>query len=152
MSRLAATVCLSAVLACATACASSAPAGAEQQVRALERAWLDAYEQRDPSAMERILADDFTITYPNAAVQTKRDVVDYIVRERDAHNVPPHFFTESTVAHVYPGTVILSGLVVTERVRDGQTVRSTQRYTDTYVYVHGQWQVAASHLSNVPKP
>jgi len=141
-----------AMLMCPIGCATSSPVGAEQQVRALEREWLDAYENRDPVAMDRILADGFTITYPNAAVQTKQDVVDYITRERDAKNLTPHFYTDSTIAHVYPGTVILTGLVITQRTRNGETTLSTQRYTDTYVYTDRHWQVAASHLSNISKP
>ena len=32
---------------------------AEEEVRKLERQWLDAYEQHDAEAMERIVADDF---------------------------------------------------------------------------------------------
>lgn len=44
---------------------------AEEEVRKLERQWLDAYEQNNPEAMEHIVADDFTITFPNGAMQTK---------------------------------------------------------------------------------
>jgi len=52
-------------------------------------------------------------------------------------------------ARVYGDTVILTGRVVTEYQRDGQTMsKEQQRYTDTYVKRNGRWQVVASHLSN----
>jgi hypothetical protein len=38
---------------------------AAQEVRKLERAWLDAYEQHVAKAMNAIVADDFIITFPN---------------------------------------------------------------------------------------
>ncbi len=44
---------------------------AEQEVRKLEREWLNAYERRDSVAMNRIVAGDFTITYQNGSVETK---------------------------------------------------------------------------------
>jgi len=45
--------------------------------------------------------------------------------------------------------VILTGRVVTEYQRDGQTTsKEEQRYTDTWVKRNGRWQVVASHLSN----
>ena len=45
---------------------------AEQDVRKLERSWLDAYEKRDVALMSAIVAEDFTITFPDGSVQTKQ--------------------------------------------------------------------------------
>jgi ketosteroid isomerase-like protein len=59
------------------------------------------------------------------------------------------FHTEGVQARAYGDTVILTGRVVTEYQRDGQTMsKEQQRYTDTYVRRNGRWQVVASHLSN----
>ena len=132
-------------------CATSAPTNsldAEQQVRAAERRWLDAYEQRDPVAMREILADDFVITYPGGEMQSKTDVVTMIERQRAADRPSPRFRTEEVKAHVYGDTVILTGNVVTI---PGSGEEEVSRYTDTWVRVGGQWRVATSHLSNAPK-
>ena len=51
--------------------AKPAAAKAEEEVKKLEREWLDAYEKNDAEAMDRIVAEDFTITFPNGSVQTK---------------------------------------------------------------------------------
>jgi len=122
---------------------------AEEEVRKLERQWLDAYEQHNPEAMDRIVADDFTITFPNGAIQTKPQLIAMVKSPRRAGQPKMKFSTEDVQSRTYGDTVILIGRVITEYERDGKTVKEQSRYTDTYVQRKGQWQVVASHLSNV---
>lgn len=122
---------------------------AEEEVRRLEREWLDAYEQNDGRAMDRIVADDFTITFPNGAMQTKPQLMTMVKSPRRAGQPRMKFHTEDVQSRAYGGTVILIGRVVTEYERDGKAVREQSRYTDTYLLRDGRWQVVASHLSNV---
>ena len=122
---------------------------ARQAVQKLERAWLDAYEQHDVKAMETIVADDFTITFPNGGMQTKPQIIAALKSPRPSDGRSMKFRTEEVQPRAYGDVVILVGLVVTEYQRDGKTVsESRQRYTDTYVKRNGRWQVVASHLSN----
>jgi len=143
-------VVLSLFCALAMQCATRPEGAAEQEVMRLERHWLDAYEQRDAAAMRDILADGFTITYANGAVQTREDVLRFIEKARASGGAGPRFHTEETAARAYGRTVVLTGRVVTERLREGSAVRTAERYTDTYVFVNGRWKVAASHLSSAP--
>lgn len=122
---------------------------AEEDVRKLERQWLDAYEQNNPEAMDRIVADDFTITFPNGAIQTKPQLMAMVRAPRRAAQPQMRFHTEDVQSRAYGDTVILIGRVVTEYERDGKTIKEQARYTDTYVQRKGRWQVVASHLSNV---
>ena len=136
----------------------SLPASAQEtspdaikEVRQLERQWLDAYEQLDDAAMRRIVADDFTIVFPDGSGQTKADILAMLERGRNSKRPSPRFTTEEVQARVYGDTVILSGRVITQSKRpDGTEVREASRYTDTYVRRDGRWQVVASHLSNAP--
>lgn len=122
---------------------------AASQVQKLERAWLDAYEQHNVKAMEAIVADDFTITFPNGGMQTKPQIIAALKSPRPADGRSMKFRTEEVQPRAYGDVVILVGLVVTEYQRDGKTVsENRQRYTDTYVKRDGRWQVVASHLSN----
>ncbi|HVF87578.1 MAG TPA: nuclear transport factor 2 family protein [Pyrinomonadaceae bacterium] len=125
---------------------------AEQEVRRLERAWLDAYEQHDAKAMDTIVADDFVITFPDGSMQTKSQILDSIKAPRNRASLSLKFYTEDVRARVYGETVILTGRVVTEYPREGKTVKEQSRYTDTYIKRQGRWQVVASHLSNSPQP
>src|SRR5215212_9431530 len=105
---------------------------AEEAVRKLERAWLDAYEQNDASAMEAIVADDFIITFPEGRKQTKAQVVASQKRPQ-----PPgssiKFRTEETQARVFGDTVVLTGRVISELQREGKSSTDQMLYTDTYV-------------------
>jgi ketosteroid isomerase-like protein len=121
----------------------------EEEVRKLERQWLDAYEQKDSQAMDRIVAEDFIITFPNGAMQTKPQLMVMIKAPRRASERRLRFYTEDVRSRAYGDTVILIGRVVTEYERDGKTVKDRSRYTDTYVRRKGRWQVVASHLSNL---
>ena len=122
---------------------------AAQAVQKLERSWLDAYEQHDEKAMTAIVADDFTITFPDGSMQTKSQIIASLKGAGGGQRPSPKFHTEDVKARVYGDTVILTGRVVTEYQRDGQTMsKEQQRYTDTYVKRNGHWQVVASHLSN----
>ncbi len=110
-----------------------------------ERQWLDAYEQRDAGAMSAILHDNFVITYPGGKRQTKDQVLQFI-RAHAAEKDGPRFHTEHSVAHVAKNTVVLTGLVITEKAGS----RAEQIYTDTWVVEDGTWRVLASQLSAAP--
>ena len=125
---------------------------AEEEVRRLERQWLDAYEQNDAEAMERIVGDDFIITFPNGAMQTKPQLMSMIKSPRRPGQPRMKFHTDGVQSRAYGDTVILIGRVISEYERDGKTVKEQSRYTDTYVRRGGRWQVVASHLSNVEEP
>ena len=128
---------------------AAAQPGAAQEVQKLERRWLDAYEQRDDKAMYLIVADDFTITFPDGSVLTKSQVMESLKPTGQTNRPSVKFYTEGVQARVYGDTVILIGRVVAEYQRDGKTIgKEQQRYTDTYVKRQGRWQVVASHLSN----
>lgn len=121
---------------------------AEQDVRKLERAWLDAYEKKDVAAMTAIVADDFTITFSDGSIQTKPQIIESIKRPG---GTTAKFTTENVQSRVYGDTVILIGLVISEWMQNDKPVTDRSRYTDTYVKRNGKWQVVASHLSKASK-
>ena len=141
-----------ALLLTATVLAGEAPpiSDAERTVRALERSWLDAYEQLDTLAMGRIVADEFLITFPDGSSQTKpRLLADLRAQLTRSGTRTTRFHTESVRSRAFGRTVVLTGIVVITSQRDGRTREERSRYTDTYVERDGRWQVVASHLSNV---
>ncbi len=123
------------------------PGSHVDEVKKLERAWLDAYEQRDAEAMNRIVADDFVITFGDGSMQTKPQIIEQLKSRSQSAAPSNKFRTEEVQARVYGDTVILMGRVITEWQRDGKPMSDVSRYTDTYVKRNGKWQVVASHLS-----
>ena len=120
----------------------------EKAVRKLERTWLDAYEQRNAESMSAIVADDFTITFPDGSIQTKPQIIASL---KQAGGPSMKFTTENVQSRVYGDTVILMGIVVSEWKQGDKSMTDRSRYTDTYVRRGGRWQVVASHLSNAGK-
>lgn len=123
----------------------------EREVRRLEREWLDADEQHDAAAMDRILADDFKLVQSGGAVQTKADILAALKGARDPRRSEPKFSTEDVQSRVDGDTVILTGRFIQRMERDGQTRTMEARYTDTYVTRNGRWQVVASQLTRIPQ-
>ena len=72
--------------------------------------------------MNAIVADDFTITFPDGSQQTKPQIMASLKGPRTSGRPVPNFYTENVQARVYGDTVILSGRVVTEYRRDGQVI------------------------------
>src|SRR5688572_406166 len=91
---------------------------AENDVRQLERAWLDAYEKHDTKAMQAIVSDDFLITFADGSQQTKADILEMIKRPVNTEMVNK-FSTVNVKSRAYGDTVILTGRVVTEYKRNG---------------------------------
>ena len=144
-----------------SAAASGAPEGSraaqqkqllsqsEQEVRKLEREWLDAYERRDADAMNRIVADDFKLTRSNGSVETKADILAALKAARDSGRPEPKFSTEDVQSRIEGDRIILTGRFIQRMERDGQTRTMEARYTDTYVKRQGRWQVVASQLTRI---
>jgi uncharacterized protein (TIGR02246 family) len=123
----------------------------EQEVRKLERAWLDAYEHYDAKAMNSLVADDFTITYADGSLQTKTQIMANLKKAFGSALSPSTFSTENVQARVYGSAVILIGRVVERSRGKDQMIVSEARYTDTYVKQDGRWRVVASQLTALPK-
>ena len=98
--------------------------------------------------MTAIVADDFTITFPDGSIQTKPQIIESLKRPGGSSS---KFVTEGVQSRVYGDTVILIGLVITEWKQNDKTMTDRSRYTDTYVKRNGKWQVVASHLSKAAK-
>src|SRR5215470_8023858 len=123
----------------------------EDQLKALERRWLDAYLKHDFNEMARIEADDFTITYPDGTVRTKPQEVE---AQRQAAARPGDLSGTSAVEdehiRVYGNTAVLTGVFVSNRGQQNPSTAFRARYTDVYVRRGGVWQVVASQLTALP--
>lgn len=117
----------------------------------LEREWLNAYEQNDVAAMDRIVAEEFEIRYPEGKVETKADLLKMVASQAGKPgNIK--LYTDQTVATAYPDRVVLKGIVILEMQHGEEKKQIKQYYTDTWVRSGTGWQVVASQLADLPKP
>lgn len=122
---------------------------AQRQLLKLQREWLDAYQKHDAAALERIEADDFTLTEADGKITTKADDVASI-RNSKPPQPDDRFDVEDVVIRVYGDAAVIMGRVIFRFRNKGEMVAERYRYTDTYLKRRGRWQVYASQLTRLP--
>jgi ketosteroid isomerase-like protein len=123
---------------------------AEAEVLKTEREWLDAYLKADAAAMERIEADEFSITYPNGEVVTKAQEIERIKASKPRIDGSLEFSTEGTTVKFNGDTAVLSGVFIQKQRMKGEEKLVRERYTDVWVKRNGRWQVVSSQLTAIP--
>ena len=133
----------------------SALSASDQQHAVLEaqRQWLDGYNRRDERAMAAVEADDFLVVFGDGRVQTKSDQLANLRKP-----MPPaaryEIAVESTEVRLYGNAAVLTGIVVERGSFPNekgalQPFSQRSRYTDTWIFRKGRWNVVSSHLSDV---
>ncbi len=130
--------------------AAAPVATAEAEVVKTEREWLDAYLKADAAAMERIEADEFTLTFPNGQTITKAQEMERIKASKPRTDGSLEFSAEGTKVRLYGDTAVLTGIVVQKEKVKGEEKVNRDRYTDVWVKRDGRWQVVASQLTKIP--
>jgi ketosteroid isomerase-like protein len=114
------------------------------KVTALENKWSLAYKQRDVSAMNSLLADDFLITIEDGSTFSK---VGYIAHCNDKNTrVDVSEFADMKV-RIRGNTAIVTGQYHEQGLTGGKPYEYHDRFTDVWMIVEGRWQVVASHYS-----
>ena len=124
-------------------------AKAEQELRDLQREWLAAGRNKDVAAIERILADDFLITFGDSSTRDKPEVIRRL--RLGVRNPNEYDWTEDSKVRIYGDAAIITGKYIYKILDHDKETVSESRYTDTYIKRNGHWQVVASHLSNIAK-
>jgi ketosteroid isomerase-like protein len=132
----------------ANSSSSSGAGSAEADLLKVEREWLDAYMKSDFATLERIKADDYSITYSTGEVMTKAQEIAKL------KSMPAGAFklnTEGTKVRVYGDTAVLTGALIQSWTDNGKQMDVRLRYTDVWAKRNGRWQVVAAQLTNIPE-
>lgn len=127
---------------------------AEQEVKALIREWDDAFKQRDPATLDRILADDFVLTDASGAVLNKMEYLSSIVKAPDMSHIPqPSSVSDDVAVRVFGDAAVVTGhSTVKGRPRGkGQFLSGQYRFTDVFVKRQGRWQAVATQGTSIAK-
>lgn len=112
----------------------------QHELKAAERALLDAYERRDAEALARLLASEYRARYPGGRTSDRAQT---LAMMRQMAGAPPaRHRTEGTEVRRYANAAVLAGTYIMERGNRAQ--RST--YRDVWVRRDGRWQLVASLL------
>ena len=117
---------------------------AEQQLMRLEREWADAYARRDVTALDRILADEFTETSEEDGVLNKSQ---FLAQVKSLGPTSESIVFDENKVRVYESTAVSTG-----RARWGsEAPGNAVRYMIVYVRRQGGWKAVASQLTNMAR-
>ena len=119
----------------------------EQDIRRLDLAEADAIQRKDFAALNKLLAEDFTVNNPRNEIVKGREAVFALIRSGIVNY--SSFVREPEAVLIYENTAVVMGL---ETIRPtgnapgaGQTVR--RRYTNIWMKKKGKWLLTARHAS-----
>ena len=111
----------------------------------LEQDWDEAFHRNDARFIERILADEFIVTYPDGS---RGDKAKELALATVDQPIESSMLDEFTVK-VYRDTAVVWFTQHLVGSRQGQKLELTFRYVDVFVFRDGRWQCVASQSTRV---
>ncbi|MDQ3748476.1 MAG: nuclear transport factor 2 family protein [Acidobacteriota bacterium] len=115
----------------------------EQEIRKLDLAQADAIQRGDFAALNKLLAEDFTVTNPGNEILKGREATFTLIRNGTINY--SSFVREPETFLFYGNTVVVMGLEAIKRTGTEQTVR--RRYTNIWMKKKGKWLLTARHAN-----
>jgi ketosteroid isomerase-like protein len=132
----------------AAALASIAPApqtSAEQEIRALETRWNEARAHADIATLDRLLADDWTVTHANGTTDTKAKYLADL--GSGARKFSGAVSVSDFVVRFYGDTAIASGSSDSTVTLNGQAQGGKLHFTRVYVKRNGVWRMVVTQAT-----
>jgi Domain of unknown function (DUF4440) len=122
---------------------------AQNDVLQFERDACKAFLDADPTALERVLSPDFTLTLSNGDVNTRVDEINELHSGKVHYDV---FENYDMLARLYgDNTAVVLGKTHVKGTVDGKPFDRVVQFTDTLIKGDGRWQLAAGHVSRLEK-
>jgi ketosteroid isomerase-like protein len=124
---------------------ASAATSAELEIRAAEKLWNESRVRADVAALDRLLADDWTVTHGDGTIDTKKQYLDDLrtgVR-KFAGDVKQDDFT----VRITGDTAVAAGVSDSKVEYKGRPSGGALRFTRVYVRRDGRWVMITSHAT-----
>jgi ketosteroid isomerase-like protein len=129
------------------AAAQSAPVKSDQDILIeLEHNWDAAFHRHDAAFIDRILADEFIVTYDNG-VRADRTIELELAKTLD-ENIESSTMDEFIVKEFGNTAVVWFTLHLVGPIK-GERVQTDYRFTDVFVLRDGRWQCVSSQSTRV---
>jgi len=115
-----------------------------RELTRLESVWNDAHLHGDADALDRMWAEDFTVTVPNMPVMTRADALGVFRTKRLSFQ---HYESSDLGFRIYGDAALVTGRLRRTRSMNDRTVEDDWRFTKVYVRRGDQWKVVAFHAS-----
>jgi ketosteroid isomerase-like protein len=147
--RFGALGCIIALSNAAIGRAQSGPVKSDQEILIqLEHDWDAAFHRHDAAFIDRILAEEFIVTYDNGA-RADRNVELQLAKSLN-ENIESSSLDEFIVKEFGNTAVVWFTLHLVGPV-NGQRVQNDYRFTDVFVLRDGRWQCVSSQSTRVDR-
>lgn len=119
----------------------------EQQLTAVQQAWVNAEIHRDAAALRRILSSKFIFTFGVGAPESRDGFIHAVLTART--DMKSQTLSETTMV-TDSDTAVVAGLDTVRGLVHGKPYKAVYRYMVTYVRRNGRWIALAEHLAPVP--
>jgi ketosteroid isomerase-like protein len=135
-----------AVVPCARAQDNSAT---ETKLKQMEDAWAKAAKDKDQTAVENMVADDFAGINSKGKHQTKSQVLDEIKTSKDTLSSSTN---DSMEVHVYgPNLATVVGTSTEKgKDKDGKQFSRSFKWVDTWMERNGKWECIGEGVTPLP--
>jgi uncharacterized protein (TIGR02246 family) len=124
-------------------------AGAESELKALERQWSDAYVKGDSAFLKSIETDDFRLVDPEGNVVTKAQDIKEL--EAKTFTVESATVGKLEVRMLGEKFAYVTGLSTMKGTYKGKDISGQYRFLDVFEKKDGKWQAIASQITRVEK-
>jgi ketosteroid isomerase-like protein len=129
----------------AVASALAQAAGPEQEIRAMEKLWNESRVRADIAALDRLLADGWTVTHGDGTINSKGEYL------ADLKSGDRKFFADvkqdDFSVRIYGDTAVAAGLSDSKVEYKGKPSGGALRFTRVYVKRDGRWVMIVSHAT-----
>ncbi len=126
----------------------SADDSQQTKLLVLEHLWNEAQVNRDSRALEGMIGDDFIDTEYDGEVSDKAK---FLADIKGPQFKPASMTIQDLKVSMYVDSAVVSGTYHTKGTYQGKPYDHLGRFTDTWVFIDGHWQCAASHSSLIKK-
>jgi len=111
--------------------------------------WANAERNNDATALDELLAEDFTAVGPLGFILTR---VQWLERYRESAFVNEQFEWTINSVRSYGDSAVLIGIQNQRAAYRGNPSNGQFRVTQIMIRKDGRWQLAGLHLSPIPQP
>ena len=120
----------------------------KEEIWALEKAWAQAFIKNDAAAIGRHMTEDWTIVTPEGNVLDRTTFLGLVESGDLTHD---GMDSTDTSVRVYGDTALVTARATSKGKFKGHPFTESERSTDVFVKVGGQWKCVLTHLTRITK-
>lgn len=122
------------------------PEELEPSLKEVSNTYDDAIKSRDSVAFKKLLAEDYLSTNTEGKVHTREQDIAFMF---DPNLKMTNISTEDKKFRVFKNFAVETGQYNVSGSYNGEDFTESGRYTTTWMYKDGKWQIIADHTSDI---